>query len=193
MHNRLPRSSIVLDLDDVLANLRQTLYQVLSRSTGIDRHWHDWPNYDLCAHFTLDKSALVTLLVDEQVLELCEPESGAAAATASLAELGYELAIITARAWHPQAEAVTHHWLRTHGIHYDRLSVVPLGSNKLHALPPTEVVMAVDDHPDNIQRYQQVGIPTLMMHRPWNVNHSGERIHDLDAVVDLARHRINGL
>ncbi len=193
MHDRLSRPAIVLDLDDVLANLRQTLYRVLSRNTGIDRHWQDWPNYDLCAHFTLDKSALVTMLVDEQVLETCEPEPDAAAATACLSELGYELAIITARAWHPQANAVTQHWLRAHGIHYDSLQVIPLGGNKLEVLPNTEVVMAVDDHPDNIQRYQEVGIPALMMHRPWNVTHNADRIHDLNAVVELARERMQAL
>lgn len=187
MTSRSQQPAIVLDLDDVLANLRQSLYRVLSRSTGIDRHWTDWPHYDLCEHFAIDKPTLEALLIHEQTLETCEPEPGAAEATGALAELGFELAIITARAWHPHAEAITHSWLRTHGIRYHRLRVVPLGGNKLEALPQTEVVLAVDDHPNNISRYQQAGIPSLMMHMPWNVDHSADRIHDLDAVVNLAR------
>lgn len=191
MNNHSPRPAIVLDLDDVLANLRQSLYRILSRRTGIDRHWSDWPHYDLCQHFAIDKPTLETVLIDEQALEGCEPEPGAAEMTDSLVELGYELAIITARAWHPRAEVITHGWLRTHGIRYHQLRVVPLGSNKLDALPQTDVVLAVDDHPSNIRRYQQAGIPSLMMHMPWNVDHAAERIHDLDAVVELARELAN--
>lgn len=179
--------TIVLDLDDVLANLRESLYRVLAANTGIDRHWRDWPHYDLCQHFAIEKPELEALLVREQALEACEPEPDAAAATAALAAFGFELTIITARAWHPCAEVLTRDWLARHDIRYHDLRVVALGGNKLDALPEGEVLLAVDDHPSNIRRYQQAGIPSLMMHMPWNVDHAAERIHDLDAVVVRAR------
>lgn len=179
--------TIVLDLDDVLANLRESLYRVLAANTGIDRHWRDWPHYDLCQHFGIEKPELEALLIREQALEACEPEPDAAAATAALAAFGFELTIITARAWHPSADTLTRDWLERHEIRYHDLRVVALGGNKLDALPEGEVLLAVDDHPSNIRRYQQAGIPSLMMHMPWNVDHAAERIHDLDAVVVRAR------
>lgn len=184
--------TIVLDLDDVLANLRESLYRVLAANTGIDRHWRDWPHYDLCQHFAIAKPELEALLIREQTLEVCVPEPDAAAATAALAALGFELTIITARAWHPRAEALTRNWLDAHGISYHDLRVVALGGNKLDALPEGEVVLAVDDHPGNIRRYQQAGIPSLMMDMPWNVGHAAERIHDLDDVVVRARRLLDG-
>ncbi len=178
--------TIVLDLDDVLANLRESLYRVLAANTGIDRHWRDWPHYDLCQHFAIAKPELEALLVRERALENCQPEPGAAEATLVLAESGFELTIITARAWHPRADMLTRDWLDAHGIRYHDLRVVALGGNKLEALPEGEVVLAVDDHPSNIRRYQAAGIPSLMMDMPWNADHEAERIHDLDAVVARA-------
>lgn len=180
--------TIVLDLDDVLANLREALYRVLSRATGIDRHWRDWPHYDLCRHYDIDKPTLEMLLIRERTLEGCQPEPGAATVTRALAALGFELAIITARAWHPRAEQLTRDWLAAHGIHYHRLGVVALGGDKLRALPPNErIVLAVDDHPHNIDRYQRAGIPTLMVDMPWNAQHRARRIHSLDMLVSHAR------
>ncbi len=64
---------------------------------------------------------------------------------------------------------------------------MPLGSDKLAALTGYDnIVLAVDDHPHNTLRYEQAGIPTLLMDRPWNVDVAGERIYSLEAVVTRA-------
>ena len=174
---------IALDLDDVIANLRESLYRVLHHATGIDRHWRDWQHYDLCQHFDIAKSTLERILIRDQALERCQPEPGAAAATLALAELGFELVIITARAWHPRAEGLTRDWLTAHAVHFDRLAVVPLGGDKLGALPEGPVALAVDDHPHNIHGYQSAGIATLMINRPWNTRHQAPRAESLTAAV----------
>lgn len=180
---------IVLDLDDVIANLRESLYRVLHRATGIDRHWRDWQHYNLCQHFALAKPVLERILIQEQALENCQPEPDAAAATAMLAGLDFELIIVTARAWHPHAEALTHRWLAEHGVHFHQLLVVPLGSDKLAALPDRSVALAIDDHPRNIRSYQRAGIATLMVERPWNAGCYAPRVESLMAAVQ----RVNNL
>ena len=177
---------IILDLDDVLANLRESLYQVMRDATGIDLHWQQWRHYDLCKHFNIAKQPLEDILMRTQALEGCQPEPDAIAMTAKLRQLGYKLHIITARGWHPTAEQLTSDWLQRHGVHYDALDVVPLGGNKLDVLPPAdEIRFAVDDHPNNIRRYEDNAIPTLMVEMPWNAEYRGQtqRINSLNAVI----------
>jgi len=181
--------TIILDLDDVLANLRESLYQVMYRTTGINTHWREWTHYDLGRHYQLDDTRLEVALMDEKALESCQPEPGAAAMTQALNELGFELIIITARGWHPNAHALTRDWLVQHDIRHDTLHVTQLGGNKLEALDThAHIALAVDDHPNNLRRYQQAGIATLMPSRPWNADyHDALRIDDLQAIVDYAR------
>ena len=180
--------TIVLDLDDVLANLRESLYQVMFRATGIDNHWRNWRHYDLTRHFATDYDAVHDILREQCALERCQPEPDAVATTQALHALGYSVTIVTARGWHAQAHELTQTWLDQHRFHYDDLAVVPLGGNKMLALQDQSgVVLAVDDHPSNIKRYEAAGIPTLMVDRPWNIHHAGERIFSLNRVVERAQ------
>jgi uncharacterized HAD superfamily protein len=184
--------TIILDLDDVLANLRESLYQTMHRATGIDHHWSQWDHYDLTQHYGMEKTALHDLLRLERALELCQPEPDAAEVTRQLAELGFDIAIVTARGWHHEAFELTRIWLRQHRIHHDHLAVVALGGNKLEALTPfREIAFAVDDHPNNIRRYDSVGIACLMVDMPWNAGFDGNRIYSLDAVLEYASGLMN--
>ena len=180
--------TIIFDLDDVLSNLRESLYQVMHKATGIDKHWRDWHHYDLSRHFSIDNDALNAILVNQRALESCVPEPGAVTATKRLSAQGFELIIVTARAWHPQAFELTQTWLHAHDIDFHGLCVVPLGSNKMDVLAGcTDIVLAIDDHPRNIRHYQQAGVSTLMVDRPWNTDyHAAERIFSLQPVLDYA-------
>ena len=180
--------TIILDLDDVLANLRESLCQTLAQAASSRLHWRDWRHYDLRQHYPTVADRLEPLLIAARTLEICQPEPGAAAATQALGRLGFNVLIITARGWHPRGETLTRDWLNDHKIHHDELAVVPLGSNKLEALSPThKVALAVDDHPSHVAQYRQAGIRALLMDRPWNAAFPGERIYSLDALVARAR------
>lgn len=180
--------TIILDLDDVLANLRESLHRILHRETGINLHWQHWQHYDLRRHYRLDNPELDELLVREQLLEHCEPELDAPHVTQQLAALGLRLIIVTARGWHPRAAQITRAWLDRHGIAYDDLRVVPLGANKLDAIQDcTDIRLAVDDHPRNVDHFRQQGIPALIMDRPWNTNTPGERVHSPLEMLDFIR------
>lgn len=178
---------IVLDLDDVLANLRETLYRVLLTATGVDLPWRQWPHYDLRKLYAIEEIPLQALLKRERALESCEPEPGAAAATRALRAQGYQVRIITARGWHPDAERLTRHWLAQHGIEHDTLAVVPLTGDKVAMIEDrSQVVLAVDDHPRYIDGYRQAGIPAVVVDRPWNGHCTAERVHSLEALVEIA-------
>jgi hypothetical protein len=130
---------------------------------------------------------LMSILVEDATLETCHPEPGAAATTKALRDLGFDIAIVTARGWHPRAEAITRAWLDTNAILFDQLIIVPLGGDKLSALGPLrEIAFAVDDHSTNVSRYQTAGVPVLLMDRPWNAGIEAERIYSLEAVVGYA-------
>ena len=183
--------TIILDLDDVLANLRESLYQVMRRTTRIDKHWREWTHYDLRQHYQVDDAFLDEVLMREQALESCQPEPGAAEMTHALSDLGYELIVVTARGWHPKARELSQAWLNLHEMKHDGLHVTQLGGNKLQVLTGIDTVMlAVDDHPNNLRRYRQAGIATLMPSMPWNADyHDSPRIDNLQSVVDYA-HKI---
>lgn len=177
---------IVLDLDDVLANLRESLYRTLLTATGVDFHWRQWTHYDLRQLYAIEEAPLHALLLRERALEVCEPEPGAAAATRALRALGYHVRIITARGWHPEAELLTRVWLEQHGIEHDTLAVVPLAGDKLEQIEARDqVVLAVDDHPRHIERYREVGIPAVVVDRPWNGMCTAQRIMSIDLLPQL--------
>lgn len=177
--------TVVLDLDDVLANLRQSLYEALHRVSGVDRHWSDWTHYDLRRHFPPVAHELDRVLIEQRALESCAPEPGAAELTRTLRARGVAVAIVTARGWHPQARELTRQWLHDHGIAFDRLDVVALGGNKVEITSRMEqVALAVDDHPAHVDRYRQSGLPVLMMDRPWNREHPHRpRIHHVSEIL----------
>jgi hypothetical protein len=176
--------TIILDLDDVLANLREALYRSLARASGIAVHWRHWRSYDLREHYPTVLDRLDEILIDDRTLESCRPEPGAVAATGALKDLGFEIAIVTARGWHPRAEAITRDWLGEHGIRHDHLRIVPLGANKLEALAPfRRIALAVDDHPDHVRRYLRAGIPALLMDRPWNAEFPADAGKNVTRIV----------
>lgn len=180
--------TIILDLDDVLANLRESLHRILHRETGIDLHWKHWRHYDLRRHYLLESPALDALLVREQALESCEPEPGAAAATRALVALGLRVVIVTARGWHPRAADITRAWLEHQAMAFDDLRVVPLGGNKLQAIGDCrDIRLAVDDHPTHVTRYRERGIPALIMDRPWNLDTPGDRVRSPQEMVAHVR------
>lgn len=184
-------ATVILDLDDVLGNLREALYRTLIRHSTHDRHWNDWHHYDLSLHFPDVADRLDDLLMAEATLENCEPEPGAAAATRRLRDEGFGLAVITARGWHPNALNLTRAWLESHEFAFDSLAVVPLGGDKLSCIAALESIrLAVDDHPRHIDRYRGAGIPAVMISRPWNRHHDAPRIDDLAALLDQGRHHL---
>lgn len=161
---------VAFDMDDVLANIRTLVADVLGKATGRSIPWESWTTYDLGQVFGIPIDHCLQAFIEHTVLERAQPEPGAAEAVTRAIELGFTPAIISARAWHPNGQSLTRDWLDAHGLPIQEVHLVPLGVSKSSCLQGLGNIAAyVDDHLGHILDAQAAGIPgAVLMDRPWN-------------------------
>lgn len=128
------------------------------------------------------------------MLQSCQPEKEAAETVTRLKEAGYNIAIITARGYHPEAYAVTQEWLRQHGIPVDRLEIVGAGKSKSAVIESIPNLTAyIDDHLAHLEGLRSLAalpdreFDLFVMDRPWNVKDNGfNRLYRLAQYADHA-------
>jgi len=179
----------VFDLDDVLANLRDHLMAMLHRRTGREIHWSEWRDYELGGLYGTGNETIMAWVLEDRVLEEATLEPHAADAVSAARRAGYRVAVVTARGWHPQGEALTREWLERQGLAVDELYLVPAFGDKATVLEALgQVAYFVDDHVGHL--YPAQALPgvrrALLVDRPWN-RHDREmhRLFGLDEFVAL--------
>jgi hypothetical protein len=180
---------VAFDLDDVLANLRDHLMDVLNRHTGRSIHWQRWDRYELSGVYDLSVEQILDLVLKQRVLEAATLEPLAQAALTASRAAGYRVAVVTARGWHPRGEALTRAWLERHGLRVDALHLVSSFDGKAAALGALgEVAHFVDDHVGHL--YPALELPRVrqvhLLDRPWNrYDRTLPRVHGLQHFIDL--------
>jgi len=173
------RRVAVWDMDEVLANLRDVLCERLSPVFGVEADWRAWTDYSvLYRHFTREPQPFIDAMVSERVIEHCAPEPHAGEALADLAARGYRNVIVTARAWHPAAEAVSWEWLERHGMaaSVERLIAVPPFASKTGAIASLGPVdLYVEDSAHHLDAAMGDGLVDrgVIVDRPWNAGWPG--------------------
>jgi 5'(3')-deoxyribonucleotidase len=171
------------DLDGVIADVHHGMAESMQRATGVNLHWSQWHAYDFFKFYGMEVDQFLELLVRDRVLETAPPAGGAVGAMQAIREAGLKIAIVTARGFHPSADAVTRDWLTRHNIPFDDLIVVHNGASKADALNSLgRVVSYVDDHIGNLEDLHDNGIaaPLYLMSQPWNASDERfERVRDL--------------
>lgn len=111
-----------------------------------------------------------------------------------LRERGHRLHVVTARAPDgavDEAQAATHHWLNTVGLHADTVTFTSDKTEVCTVATGPRVAM-IEDSPANIAACRTAGITTLALDQPWNRHvdvATGHRVSSLLDVVDvLDRH-----
>jgi len=182
-------SFVAFDLDDVLANLRDHLMEVLNRHTGLSIHWQRWDRYELSGVYGLSIEQILNLVMEHRVLEAATLEPLAEAALAASRAAGYRVAVVTARGWHPRGEALTRAWLESHGLRVDALHLVRAFDGKAEALGALgDVAHFVDDHVGHL--YPALRLPQVrqvhLLDRPWNRHdRTLPRLHGLEHFIDM--------
>lgn len=178
------------DLDDVVAHLRTPMAQVVSDFSGIQIDWRDWDSWSHFEKFGMSLSQFLTSLVDQEVLQRCQPDEGAVEAIAMLRSEGLGIAVVTARSYHPKAQEITTAWLAMHGIEVDHLEIVLPSQTKNEALMGIPNLVAyIDDHPGHLSSISEVKpeLPVFLMDRPWNrADDRFERLHHITDYADRA-------
>lgn len=183
-------STIVYDCDDVVANIRDNMAEVLSQLSGRNIHWGEWDTYDLSKIYGINIDDCLAAFLEHRVLERATLEPGARETIRAVRDDGYRIVMLTARGWHPHGDSLTREWLAAHDIIVDELRVVPLHASKTAVMEDTYVDFLVDDNPRHIidaEGVTHIRSPVLMS-RPWNLDTDvRHRINTLPDLVKLVR------
>ncbi len=184
-----PKPYVVFDLDDVLANLRERMMSMLTERTGRNIHWSQWRDSELSGLYRTSDEEIMHWVQEDEVLEAATLEPHAKDAVDKAKAAGFRTAVITARAWHPRAEALTEEWLWRHDLSVDELYLVPLFGNKAQVLNELGVVEHfIDDHLAHLYPARELpGVrKVLLVDRPWNrADETLHRLHDLSEFTAL--------
>jgi 5'(3')-deoxyribonucleotidase len=162
-----------VDIDDVLGYLGQLLNASLNTMTGRAVSFDEWSHYRVFEFYGIGVEQFLNRIIDEQLLTTMTPCEGAQQALASIQQAGSDVVLITARGYHPQAEAVTLEWLDRHGMPFDDLIVVPEGQSKGEVAKrryPKGFSVMIDDNDSNLDSMKSFGLvqQTILVDKPWN-------------------------
>jgi hypothetical protein len=84
--------------------------------------------------------------------------------------MGARVAIVTARAYHPQGRSVTEAWLSQHGFDIDELVLTSHSTGKKETLDRLDVVGYLDDYDGHIDALRGTGRceHVYLCDQPWN-------------------------
>lgn len=179
----IKQPTISFDLDDVLGHFHPLLLQELSDYTGIQVDIDSLTNNDVIhSHFGLDEYPR-DFIIQNRILERLDVIEHAHTAMWVAKNLGYDVSVVTARAWHPSGTQITEDWL--HGFPVDRLHVVGIEpGEKAKAFDQyADICCHIDDSPHfavEAKHHRSVEMSALL-HRPWN-QHVTDDYHTLRRV-----------
>ena len=170
----------LLDIDDTVANLRDSLMHALNGYTGKDIHWNDWDCYDLGKIYDIAMPEVADCIQGNKLLENVELMDGSLEFIHLLKSKNYIVHFVTARAWHENGYNVTKEWLQSRNVPYDALNVTSHAVAKIDAVKYyyNKVDLAIDDCYSHIEDYKKSGIVkhALLFHHPWNKNQPYDKI-----------------
>lgn len=165
---------IVWDLDEVLANMSAIMCERLNPLYGTATHPSAWTNHEFHQFFGgADRQTFIRRMIDLRIMEDCTPEHGSREVLSDLNAAGWRQVIVTARGWHPDADAVTRDWLRRHGMapFIDEIVIVDAWASKVDALRRLgRAALYVEDNPQHAlaAAERDLAAAVLLLDRPWN-------------------------
>lgn len=175
----VPRQPIVLfDMDDVLAEFRESFCDYATRTTGhfVDPRSEEYYNMSTFRQHGIDSDAVFRGFIDSHGFLGLRPNPTYVETLSKLRSWGYWIQIVTAR---PAEDLTvfydTHSWLSRHGIEVDGVTFTPekfkwLAEQKFYGKHP---VIAVDDSAKHSAEYAKHGVRVLVPQKPYNSEVSG--------------------
>ena len=167
------KKQVILDLDDVQADLFSDLRKQFNKHMGVYKKERDFTTFDITQVYEgLDMSTFYLVLEDAGVIERLRPLEGAVEATQRMSKLGYQINVVTARGWHSDGLKASQDWLEKHGFYFDRLSISDPNTSKKDVYKhfAGHFDLIVDDHVKNIDHALDSGLfeSVALISRPWN-------------------------
>lgn len=162
-----------VDIDDVLARFADAAYQSLCARYPNIKPVSQWHTFFWADINNVPYDDFVSMLIEDGLLTSCVPLPGAVLAMQSIHASGTPLVLITARGYHPDGYALTHAWLKHHGIPFDDLIIVPKGMTKAQAAIgkyPKGFIYMIDDNAENLDHMREAGLVSnpILIDQPWN-------------------------
>lgn len=174
---------IVFDIDDVICNFRESLYQSF-KAIGKDIHWTEWETYQHTKIYGYSKDEELFLhMASHQVVEKAEIEQEVFDLFHRLKEQGYHIGLLTARGWHNQGYEITEQFVNKYNLPVDKIVISGQHLDKKSDHIPQfdgQIVAYIDDSIHHIQDFTDKSIPAFLMNRPWNIKNE-----HLPRVLDL--------
>lgn len=180
----------VFDLDDVVAMMRYETSRVFTKMSGKEVPFEEWDIF--CCNHLYGIDFCPQTMMDEEIIERCEPEADAKEAFKTVRDKGMKIAIVTARGWHNKGREVTEAWLSKHGLEVDELHVVDLNKTKYDAFTEMEenynIVSFIDDQPKYIEQAVEHDAvnQVVVFDRPWNQQVDGNKVKRVSSLNEFA-------
>ncbi len=178
--NQRSRSCFAVDIDNVLGRAEPEVQRLFQDITGTP-----WPLGRYGSAGGLDSSEYERGVIEEIFSRFHEESiprlplySGAKYALNAIHQT-CRIIIVTAR--RPYSRPQTLNWLNAHGLPFDALYHTEEKTDI-----PESITFAIDDHPEHLQRYQEIGARVLVMDHPWNrqfIGPEGVRVSGWDDVL----------
>lgn len=183
--NDMNKKTVILDIDDTLANFREPACKLFKEKTGKDIPWKQWNCYRLDKIYNIPVNDLLNYVIYGNMLEKLKLHDGSKKLVNRLYEKDFNIKIISSRNYHPHAFDVTEEWLKKNKIPFNSLHISGNGIKKSSFVEKDEnVVLAVDDNIDNCVDFIKNGKvknPHLYT-MPWNRHSDMNRFHNINEI-----------
>lgn len=185
------RGTLWFDVDDVLVETSPLTEASLRQLTGKSIPIDSWPHHHFVEIYELDaagKAAMLRAWTEERLLESAKLRPGVAEAMDRLSGAGFELALITARDWHPQGERITWEMAEAHKLPVSQVVVMAFEDAKADVLRRmgARVDGFVDDTARHVSGCLEQGWKAFVMSHPWNARH--DLPFRVDSLSEFADH-----
>lgn len=180
--------TIVFDLDDTLANLKDPMVDCLNSLTGKNLQSSDLFKFDTTDIYGITNQDFFNCLINNDILDNLEPFIETRTLLTDLLKNDYNITIITSRAYHPDAFEVTKNWFAKYEIPYSRIIISEHGKKKSDYVTKEEnVILFIDDRIENCEDFiaSRKAYNVRLFDAPWNQQSSIARVANLSEVRQL--------
>jgi 5'(3')-deoxyribonucleotidase len=181
------QKTIVLDLDDSIANLRDPMNLALNNYTNKNIHWNDWHQFNIVELYNLNIQQFYECIIENKLLENLIPHSETKELLTDFKKAGYTVKIITARQYHPNAYEITKNWFTKYEIPHDHIVISEHGNKSNFITKEENVILVIDDSIENVAEFLKSGKAQMacLFDMPWNQHSVLPRIHNLNEIRAL--------
>lgn len=186
----------IYDVDDVIYELKHTIRAALLDVTGKDIHPDLWHSFNLNEVYGVDIKDIFESFHKHDILRTGELNHDIFAVMDYMKKNNIKTKAVTARGWHPDADAITASFFEEHNIGIDEIHVVQHHEKKsdyISQIKGFEIVGYIDDNARHIKETREACGTDIknyfLMDQPWNRSYEIESgVARLNKLADVPKH-----